>query len=56
MNISIWKKIQYWRRKYKSTPNGWAVAYMIGEEYTNEKSNLSPSKRSKLGGHKTKIT
>ena len=33
MNTKTWKRIQYWRNKYKNTPNGWAVAHMIGEEY-----------------------
>ena len=33
LNKNTWKKIQYWRNKYKNTPNGWALAHMIGEEY-----------------------
>ena len=39
MNNSIWKKIRYWKRKYKNTPNGWAVAHIIGEEYENGRNN-----------------
>ncbi len=45
MNTKTWKLIQYWRNKYNSTPNGWAVAYMVGEEYVSEISKKSPQKR-----------
>ena len=37
MNKATWIKIQQWRDYYNSTPNGWAVAYMIGEEYETKK-------------------
>lgn len=37
LNKNTWKKIQYWRNKYKNTPNGWALASMIGEEYDTKK-------------------
>jgi hypothetical protein len=43
MNTNIWKKIQYWKRKYNKTPNGWAVAHIIGEEYGRDsKKNKTP--------------
>tara|TARA_Y100001963_G_scaffold135288_1_gene196731 strand:- start:1039 stop:1182 length:144 start_codon:yes stop_codon:yes gene_type:complete len=47
MNADIWKRIKYWRRKYKDKPNGYFVAMMIGEEYTNEKSRKSKARRIK---------
>ena len=31
MNKNTWKKIKYWRNKYKKTPNGYFLALMIGE-------------------------
>ena len=33
MNSKAWKRIKYWRDKYKDTPNGWALSQMIGCEY-----------------------
>ena len=56
MNKGLWERIKYWRNKYKDMPNGYYVAMMIGEEYTSEKSKLSSSQRSKVGGRKAKIT
>tara|TARA_R100000655_G_scaffold4394_1_gene14091 strand:- start:1862 stop:2005 length:144 start_codon:yes stop_codon:yes gene_type:complete len=47
MNEGIWKRIKYWRRKYKDKPNGYFVAMMIGEEYVSEKSKQSQSRRAK---------
>lgn len=44
MTSKTWKLIQYWRRKYNSTPNGWAVAYMVGEEYITELSKKNKKK------------
>ncbi len=44
MNSKTWKLIQYWRRKYNSTPNGWAAAYMVGEEYITELSKQNKKK------------
>ena len=38
MHRAAWKKIKYWKEKYKDTPNGWALSQMIGAEYqTNSK-------------------
>ena len=34
MNSKAWKKIKYWRAKYKDSPNGWALSQMIGKDYT----------------------
>lgn len=48
MNKVTWNKIQYWRDKYNSTPNGWAVAYLIGTEYEHQASRVSPSRRKKI--------
>lgn len=45
MNIA--ERIKYWKKKYNSTPNGWAVALLIGEEYKNEDSKISPQARKK---------
>ena len=55
-NKSLWEKIQYYRNKYRNTPNGWAVAHLIGEEYDNEKSRVSKKKREKLVKRKEKAT
>ena len=55
-NKSLWEKIQYYRNKYRNTPNGWAVAHLIGEEYDNEKSRVSKKKREQLVKHKEKAT
>ena len=44
MNKATWVKIQQWRDYYNSTPNGWAVAYMIGEEYDSSK-NIKKRKK-----------
>ena len=54
MNSKTWKLIQHWRRKYNSTPNGWAVAYMVGEEYVSEISKISRQKRNVKRNKKTK--
>ena len=54
MNSKTWKLIQHWRRKYNSTPNGWAVAYMVGEEYVSEISKISRQKRDVKRNKKTK--
>jgi len=48
LNKDTWKKIQYWKHKYNSTPNGWPVALMIGEEYISELSKVNKSKRKKI--------
>ena len=40
-------KIKYLADKYRSTPNGWAVAAMIQSQYRSESSKLSPSARKK---------
>ena len=48
MNTSVWKKMNYWKIKYNSTPNGWAVASLIGAEYQGVASRVSKSKRKKL--------
>ena len=45
MNKATWSKIQFWRDKYNSTPNGWAVAYLIGAEYEHQSSRVSTAKR-----------
>jgi hypothetical protein len=50
LNRNIWKKIQYWRNKYNSTPNGWAVALMIGDEYISEASKNHKMRKSKVRG------
>ena len=47
MNKKTWNKVRYWRRKYNSTPNGWAVAQLIGQEYENESSRTSSATRKK---------
>ena len=54
MNSKTWKRIQYWRNKYNSTPNGWAVALMVGEEYVSEISKISRQKRNVKRNKKTK--
>ena len=33
MQRAIHKKIIKWKEKYNKTPNGWAVAQLIGGEY-----------------------
>lgn len=43
-----WRLIQKWRDEYNSTPNGWAVAYLIGAEYEHQSSRVSTAKRIKL--------
>tara|TARA_R100001463_G_scaffold6332_6_gene20884 strand:+ start:1638 stop:1784 length:147 start_codon:yes stop_codon:yes gene_type:complete len=43
--MSIWRRVAYWRKKYNSTPNGWAVASLIGSEYESEQSKQSKSYR-----------
>ena len=45
--MKTWRKAQYWKDKYNSTPNGWAVALLIGEEYKNKDSKISPQARKK---------
>ena len=45
MNETLWKRIKYWRDKYKKTPNGYFVAMMIGEEYASEDSKISKRRR-----------
>ena len=40
-------KIKYWADKYRSTPNGWAVASMIQSQYRSEVAKISPSARKK---------
>jgi hypothetical protein len=47
MNRKTWKLIQYWRDKYNSTPNGWAVAYMVGEDYVSELSKINKKRNVK---------
>ena len=47
MNNKTWCKIRHWKKKYNATPNGWAVALLIGEEYKNEDSKLSVQARKK---------
>ncbi len=54
MNTKTWKLIQYWKNKYNSTPNGWAVAYIVGEEYLTEASKQSLQKRNVKSNKKTK--
>ena len=41
------EKIKYWKDKYRDTPNGYWVAMMIGSEYINDLSLLSPQQRKK---------
>ena len=36
MNSKAWKKIKYWREKYKDSPNGWALSQMIGKDYVGQ--------------------
>tara|TARA_Y100001963_G_scaffold13683_1_gene17074 strand:+ start:1325 stop:1495 length:171 start_codon:yes stop_codon:yes gene_type:complete len=50
VNKKLWEKIQKWKDYYNSTPNGWAIAYRIGEEYITDISKMSPSKRKKFYG------
>ena len=54
MNQKVWDKIKSYRAKYKDSINGWAVAYMVGEEFISEKSKVSKSKRKKIGKSNTK--
>ena len=56
MNQKTWDKIKKYRAKYRDSINGWALAYMVGEEYTNEKVKVSKSQRSKIGRRKAKTT
>ena len=44
MHSNMWGKIKKWRDRYNRTPNGWAVAQLIGSDYTE----LQP-KRKKRG-------
>ena len=32
-----WRLIQKWRDEYNSTPNGWAVAKLIGADYLEKR-------------------
>ena len=41
-------KIKFWKDKYRDMPNGWVVGQMIGEEYVNLSSMISPSRRKKI--------
>ena len=41
------EKIKYWKDKYRDTPNGYWGAMMIGSEYINDLSLLSPQQRKK---------
>ena len=41
-------RIKFWKNKYKDMPNGWVVGQMIGEEYINPNSKISPQRRKKL--------
>ena len=54
MKQKAWIKIKEYRDKYKDSINGWALAYMVGEEYMNEKSKMSKAKRKKIGKRKAK--
>tara|TARA_R100000152_G_C6582433_1_gene45820 strand:- start:5 stop:184 length:180 start_codon:yes stop_codon:yes gene_type:complete len=54
LNKKTWDRIQKLRKKYNSTPNGWAVASLIGSEYASEASRTSPSKRKKNGKYSKK--
>ena len=36
MNKRAWKKIKYWKEKYRNTPNGWALSQMIGTDYASQ--------------------
>jgi len=49
MNSKLWHRVQYWKDKYNSTPNGWPVAHLIGAEYQSAQSKVSNSKRNTLG-------
>ena len=53
LNKNTWKKIQYWRNKYKNPPNGWALAYMIGEEYEPKKRTIKNESNQKKAPKKT---
>ena len=56
MNTKTWDRIKYYREKYKNTPNGWALALMIGSEYNSEEYNYSASRRRKNRNRKRKTT
>ena len=45
MNSKTMKLIQDWKKKYNSTPNGWAVAHLIGEEYVSHYKRSREKKR-----------
>ena len=32
-----WRLIQKWRDEYNATPNGWAVAQLIGADYLEKR-------------------
>lgn len=40
-------KIKYWADKYNSTPNGWAVAALIQQQYRSQAAAMSSAARRK---------